>query len=69
MATHMAEIEAITSNNDEPTFENTILAYDNSGLMLEQVRLVFDMLCSAELTEQMAAEKAAKRQQRKAKRN
>ena len=55
MATHMAEIEAITSNNDEPTFENTILAYDNSGLMLEQVRLVFDMLCSAELTEQMAA--------------
>ncbi len=55
MATHVAEIEAIKSNNDEPTFENTILAYDNSGLELEQVRLIFDMLCSAEMSEQMAA--------------
>ena len=31
MSLHDAEIDAITSNNDEPTFENTILAYDNAG--------------------------------------
>ena len=36
MSLHDAEIDAITSNNDEPTFENTILAYDNAGQMLAQ---------------------------------
>ena len=29
MSLHEAEIDAITSNKDEATFENTILAYDN----------------------------------------
>lgn len=29
MSLHEAEIDAITSNNDAPTFENVILAYDN----------------------------------------
>ena len=28
-----AEIEAITNNPDEPTFENTIVALDRSGLL------------------------------------
>ena len=31
MSLHEAEIDAITSNKDEATFENTILAYDNAG--------------------------------------
>ena len=55
MSFHEAEIDAITSNNDAPTFENVILAYDNSGEMLAQVGLVFGMLCEAENTPEMQA--------------
>lgn len=36
MSLHDAEIDAITSDNDAPTFENVILAYDDSGQMLAQ---------------------------------
>ena len=53
MAEHLAEIELITSSTEEPTFENTILAYDNSGQRLEQVALVFGMLAAAETNEQL----------------
>lgn len=55
MSLHEAEIDAITSNNDASTFENVILAYDNSGQMLTQVGLVFGMLCAAETNDQMQA--------------
>ena len=55
MSLHDAEIDAITSNNDEPTFENTILAYDNAGQMLAQTELIFGMLCAAETNERMQA--------------
>lgn len=53
MAQHEAEIEAITSNGEEPTFENTILAFDRSGLLLERVSLVFGMLSAAETNAEM----------------
>lgn len=53
MAAHVAEIEAITSQSEEPTFENTILAYDRSGLLLEQVSLVFGMLSAADTNPEM----------------
>lgn len=56
MSLHDAEIDAITSNNDEPTFENVILAYDNSGQMLAQTELVFGMLCAAENNEKLQAQ-------------
>ena len=39
MSIQEAEIDAIKSNGDQPSFENVILAYDRSGLMLEQVGL------------------------------
>ena len=55
MSLHEAEIDAIVTNNDEPTFENVILAYDDSGRMLEQVALVFGMLCEAETTPELQA--------------
>ena len=55
MSLHDAEIDAIVSNNDEPTFENVILAYDNAGAMLAQTALIFEMLCAAENTPQMQA--------------
>lgn len=35
------EIAAITSNTEAPTFENTILAMENSGKLLTKVSLVF----------------------------
>ena len=55
MSLHDAEIDAITSNNDAPTFENVILAYDDSGQMLAQTELIFGMLCAAENTAEMQA--------------
>ena len=55
MSLHDAEIDAIVSNGDEPTFENVIAAYDRSGRMLEQVGLVFGMLCEAESSDELQA--------------
>ena len=38
---HDAEIEAIVNNPEAPTFENTILALDLSGMLLHNVELTF----------------------------
>ena len=53
MSLHNEEIARIVESKDEPTFENTILAYDNSGEMLWRVATVFGMLEAAETSEQM----------------
>jgi peptidyl-dipeptidase Dcp len=37
MAQHNAEIDAIVTNSEPPTFENTIAAYDRSGRLLSRV--------------------------------
>lgn len=37
MKQHNTEIEAIVNNTESPTFENTIVALDNSGRMLDRV--------------------------------
>ena len=42
-----AEIEAIVSNADEPTFENTVLALERSGELLARVETVMGNLLSA----------------------
>lgn len=55
MSTHLAEIDAITANADEPTFENTVAAYDDAGRMLSEVSLIFEMVCSAEMTPELQA--------------
>lgn len=55
MSLHAAEIDAIVSNNDAPTFDNVILAYDASGRMLARTELVFGMLCAADTDERMQA--------------
>ncbi len=47
MKEHDQEIEAILSNPDAPTFENTIVALDNSGELLDQVAGVFYNLNSS----------------------
>ena len=43
-----AEIDAIISNPDTPTFANIVLAYEESGELLHRVNTVFGNLLSAE---------------------
>ncbi len=50
-----AEIAAIVDNEEEPTFENVILAYDNSGKLLSDVYTIFGMISAAETNEQLQA--------------
>lgn len=50
---HQLEIDAITGNKEEPTFENTIIALDNSGKTLDRVLTVFYNLMSAETNDEM----------------
>lgn len=47
MKLHEAEIEAIANNTEAPDFENTVLAFDQSGRFLRRVSLVFYNLNSA----------------------
>ena len=47
------EIEAITSNNDKPSFENTIEALDYSGEQLDRVSSLFFNLNSAETNDEI----------------
>ena len=55
MSLHNEEITAIVENKQEPNFENTILAFDNSGQMLTRVSTVFELLAAADTDEQMQA--------------
>jgi peptidyl-dipeptidase Dcp len=55
IADHLAEIKAITDNKEEPNFENTVLAFDNSGELVNRVSLTFFNLNSANTDEKMQA--------------
>lgn len=55
MSLHNEEIVAIVESKLEPTFENTILAYDNAGQMLSRVSAVFELLAAADTNDQMQA--------------
>ena len=47
------EIEKISSNSDEPTFDNTILEMEKSGVLLSRVSRVFYNLTSANTNEEI----------------
>lgn len=47
------EIKNIIENSDEPNFENTILALENSGKVLDRVTTIFFNLLSAETNDEM----------------
>lgn len=49
------EIKAIVENPDEPSFENTIVALDNSGEILARVSGVFFALTEADTNDEMMA--------------
>ncbi|MCS5625525.1 MAG: M3 family metallopeptidase [Candidatus Marinimicrobia bacterium] len=53
MADHMAEIDAIAERADSPTLENTIIAMEKSGALLDRVATVFFSLTSANTNDAM----------------
>ena len=55
MRRQMAEIDAIVANPEAPTFENTVLAYEYSGQLLQEVSAVFFNLNSCENSPEMDA--------------
>ena len=55
IADQQAEIDAIVNNPAAPTFENTILAYDKSGKLLDKVSSVFGSLNGANTNPEMQA--------------
>ena len=50
-----ANIAAILANTEEPTFENTILAYENASPILDKVQGVFFNLSESDSTPEMQA--------------
>lgn len=50
-----AEMEAIINNPEEPTFENTIVAMERSGELLNYVSTIFFVLNSNETSDEMQA--------------
>ena len=55
MAIHAAEIEAIKTNPEAPTFDNTIMALETSGKMLGRVATVFFALTGANTNDTLDA--------------
>ena len=53
MKAELAEIESITTNPEEPTFENTLAAMEKSGRLLSQVNRVFNALNGADTNEEL----------------
>lgn len=41
---HLFEIDEIANNTATPTFENTIVALENSGEILKRAQIVFEIL-------------------------
>lgn len=55
-----AEIKQIVANRQKPTFQNTILAFEKSGQLLDRVKNIFFCITEANKTPEIeAAEKAA----------
>lgn len=55
MRRHTAEIDAIVADTAAPTFENTILAYENSGDLLSRVSMVFFNITEAHTNDTLDA--------------
>ena len=53
MSDHLKEIDLIINNSEKPTFENTILAMELSGELLNRVATVFYALTSANTNDEM----------------
>ncbi|MDF2666790.1 MAG: Zn-dependent oligopeptidase [Microbacterium sp.] len=54
-AAHRAEVDAITAQTEEPTFENTLVALERSGALLDRVARTFYTVTSADGTADIQA--------------
>lgn len=52
---HVLEIDSIVNNSEEPTFQNTIVALENAGVLLGNVGRVFGNLNSANTNDSIKA--------------
>ena len=52
---HNIEVDSIVNNEEEPTFQNTIVALENAGSLLSQVSTIFGNLNSANKTDSLQA--------------
>ena len=66
MQDHLAEVEQIANNAEEPTFKNTLIALEQSGQILTRVSLAFNVVSGAntnpelqDLQERLAPQLAA----------
>jgi peptidyl-dipeptidase Dcp len=57
MAEKSAEIAAIASNKEDPTFENTVEAFDRAGKLLERVNIVYSVWSNSLSTPEFRAVK------------
>ena len=55
MASHLAEVDAIGSRAEAPTFENTVAALDRAGRLLDRVASLFWNLTSSETSPELQA--------------
>ena len=55
LQSHVAEIAAITADEHAPTFENTLVAFDNSGRELIRIEKVFFNLTASETSPDLQA--------------
>jgi peptidyl-dipeptidase Dcp len=55
LAEHAAEIEAITGQHEEPSFDNTITAIERSGQTLSRVSSIFHVLAGADTNDVLLA--------------
>lgn len=53
MRLQLINVDSIVKNNDKPTFENTILALEKSGEMLDRVNNVFNALTGADTNDSL----------------
>ncbi|WP_066515557.1 M3 family metallopeptidase [Curtobacterium ammoniigenes] len=53
MEAHRAEVDAIATNPDAPTFENTLVALERSGELLGRVQLTFSTVVAADATDDL----------------
>lgn len=51
----LTEIEGITKNSETPTFENTVLALENSGKVLKRAQIIFYNMTSANTNDALQA--------------
>jgi len=55
MREHAKELDAIATNPELPSFQNTAVAFDRSGRLLDRISLLFDNLTASETSDALQA--------------